>query len=95
MESFSTDRMALLPRAANVATLAVFVTATWWSSAQRPVEQAAQAPGAAAQRTAAALPLPRAADLAEVDTTAGWPAQSNAATRDGLQAVGYQARATR
>lgn len=95
MESFSTNRMALLPRAANWATLVVVVSATWWSSAQRPVEQAAQAPGAAAQRTATALPLPHAADLAEVDTSAGWPVQANVAARGGLQSVGYQARTTR
>lgn len=95
MESFSANCMALLPRAANLATLAVLVSATWWSSAQRPADQAAQAPRAASQSTAAALPPPHAADLAEVDATAVWPAQANAAARDGLQAVGYQARATR
>ena len=95
MENLSTQRVASLPRAANLATLVVLVTATWWSSAQRPVEQAARAQPAASQRAAAELPLPRAADLAEVDTTTGWTAQAKAATRDGLQTVGFQPRAIR
>ncbi len=95
MENFSTHRAALLPRVANVATLVVLVTVTWWSSAQRPVEQAATAPGAADQRATAALPLPLAADLAEVESTTGWTAEAKAGTRDGLQTVGFQPRATR
>jgi hypothetical protein len=95
MENFSTRRWAALPRAANLATLVVLVTATWWSSAQRPGEQAAQTPDDAAQRATAALPPPLAADLAEVESTVGWTAEAKAATRDGLQTVGFQPRAIR
>lgn len=87
--------MAALPRAANLATLVVLVSATWWSGAQRPAEQAAQAPGVAIQSAAAALPRPHAADLVEADATVGWPVQAHAAPRDGLQTVGYQTRAAR
>jgi hypothetical protein len=95
MENFSTQRRATVPRAANLSTLVVLLMATWWSNAQRPVEQTARAPIAATQGATAALPLPRAADLAEVESTTGWPAQSSAATRDGLQTVGFQAGAPR
>ena len=47
MENFSTPRPALLPRAANLATLAVLACATWWSAAQRPQESAGSATVAA------------------------------------------------
>jgi hypothetical protein len=50
MESISTPRSTRLPWAANLATLAVVMTAVWWSGAQRP----AQAP--VAQMQAAPLP---------------------------------------
>lgn len=36
MENFPTKRLQLVPRVANLATLAVVVSATWWSGAQRP-----------------------------------------------------------
>lgn len=89
MENFSTTRVALLPRAANLATLVVVVAATWWSGAQRP----------AAQDTAvsqAAQPAPRqSTEPATLANAAHWPVQSTSLPRDGLQPVGYQARATR
>lgn len=40
MEKNSTPRADLLPRAANLATLAVVAAAMWWSGAQRPAGQA-------------------------------------------------------
>lgn len=45
MESISTNRNTRLPWATNLATLAVVISATWWSGAQRP----AQAPVAQVQ----------------------------------------------
>ena len=92
MENFSTTRVALLPRVANLVTLAVVVTATWWSSAQRPPEQT----HLIATQTAAARPaLPKqpAAEpaLGATGSSLHWPVQATTVVpRDGLQAVGYQ-----
>jgi hypothetical protein len=89
MENFSTPRAALVPRTVNLATLAVLVAATWWSSAQRPTEQppiAQQAlpPAATSQPAVAPAAQPAAHGL-----------QASTLWRDGLQAVGYQSRTTR
>lgn len=89
MENFSTPRAALVPRTVNLATLAVLVAATWWSSAQRPAEQAALAqqavpPAATSQPAAAPAAQPAAHGL-----------QASTLWREGLQAVGYQPRTTR
>lgn len=104
MEKISTSRAALLPRAANLATLTVVVAATWWSGAQRPVAQ----PGLAADRPARVValtdaglqqPAPalgQAAQGAAAPTAVSWPAQAAATVaREGLQTVGYQTRAQR
>ncbi len=107
MEKNSTTRAALLPRAANLATLAVVMAATWWSGAQRPIAQPALAGGdqagavevadARLQRPATALTT--SPTVAAATTTAAavtWPAQAaTTIARDGLQAVGYQTRAPR
>ena len=88
MENFSTTGVALLPRAANLATLVVVVAATWWSGAQRPLVQDA----------AASQAKPPATRQAAEQTTVNaghWPVQTTSLPRDGLQPVGYQARATR
>lgn len=95
MENFSTPRVALLPQATNLVTVAVLVAATWWSGAQRPADQAAQAAQAAPNVTTAAQPQRPAAFPAQAGATSPWPAQVNALARDGLQAVGYQPHATR
>ena len=44
MENFPTPKLAMVPRIANLLTLAFLVGTTWWSSAQRPLvhETAAQ-----------------------------------------------------
>lgn len=106
MEKISTTRAALLPRAANLATLAVVVAATWWSGAQRPVGQpmlatADQAPAASsANPSAQRLPgLPTAdqtATIAGAATATIWPVQAaTSLARDGLQPVSYQTRTHR
>ena len=87
MENFSTPRAALVPRAVNLATLAVVVTATWWSGAQRPAEQPALAQQAAPAAAISPAPAPAAPQATGLQASTLW--------RDGLQAVGYQPRATR
>ena len=102
MEKNSTPRADLLPRAANLATLAVVVSAMWWSGAQRPAGHvpalaAAQAPAVA--ETNDALSQRQPAVLTAISnptgatTAANWPAQTaTTIAREGLQAVGYQTR---
>ena len=87
MENFSTPRAALVPRAVNLATLAVVVAATWWSGAQRPAEQPALA-----QQSIPAVSTSLATTPA---ATPAMGAQSTTVWRDGLQVVGYQPRTTR
>ena len=97
MENFSTPRMALLPRATNLLTVAVLAAAPWWSGAQRPVDPATLATQAeAAVNTATAARPQRQPDAAaQAGAAAPWPAQGNTLARDGLQAVGYKPQATR
>ena len=105
MENFSTTGAALLPRATNLATLAVVVAATWWSGAQRPsaqpqigVSQAGVVAGVAAQDSTQVAP--QAATTASPGTaapsssTALWTATTTIA-REGLQAVSFQTRPQR
>ncbi len=105
MENFSTAQVALLPRIANLATLAVVVAATWWSSAQRPADLATIAVAKAQASRPAALPAavpalaggqrPGAEQAGHANTVAVWPVQATALPRDGIQAVGFQARVQR
>ena len=98
MENFSTSHGSLLPRAANLATLAVVVLATWWSAAQRPASQPDLASAVTAKAATAALPLQQAAELASVPTAEGsarWPVQAAAVPRDAIQAVGFAPRTQR
>ncbi len=98
MENFSTSQVALLPRAANLATLAVVVLATWWSGAQRPASQPVLASSVTASAATAALPLQQSAELASAAPTAGsahWPVQAAAVPRDTIQAVGFTPRTQR
>ena len=87
MENFSTPRAARVPRAVNLATLAVVVTATWWSGTQRPAEQPALAQPAAPAAPAMTAAAPAAQQATGLQASSLW--------RDGLQAVGYHPRATR
>jgi hypothetical protein len=91
MENFSTTHPTLVPRLANLATLAVVVAATWWSSEQRPVDVPAEA---ALSTPAPQLVVPTQQAPAVLPsagaTQAHWPSTSTSLPRDGLQAVGYQ-----
>ena len=107
MENFSTHQPAVLPRATNLATLAVVVAATWWSGAQRPTGPApmAQVAVTSAAAQSAALPVQQTASLTPAGATATttptqssvfWPAEAAAnIARDGLQAVGFKTASQR
>ena len=97
MENFSTPRQPLVPRLTNLATLAVVVSATMWSNAQRPAtapSEAKLAVPAAAQKHPAGTQQPAVAP-AQGATLVNWPAHNTAIPRDGLQAVGYTPAARR
>jgi hypothetical protein len=65
MESISTLRSARLPWAANIATLAVVVMATWWSSAQRPAQAPIAQIGTAAQPAQPSQPVTQPANASQ------------------------------
>ena len=96
MEIISTPHVALLPRVANLLTLAVVVAATWWSGTQRPPIQPAMA--VAGSPTAVAAPQPKTNETTVgtgTSHTANWPAEASLLPRDGLQIVGYRPRIQR
>lgn len=98
MEKISTTRVALLPRVANLATLAVVVAATWWSGAQRPTDHPALAATESTASSQAALPPLKTAELSTTSGTpaaAHWPVQATTLSRDSLQVVGFQTRTQR
>jgi len=90
MENFSTPHRALVPWVANVATVAVLLTATWWSNMHRPAPVSAEA-AVTAPTTLPQAPVvqPTAAPAQTSNNQAGWPVQTTSVPRDGLQAVGY------
>ena len=99
MENFSTPRQPLVPWAANVATLAVMVAATWWSSDQRPAN-AVQAEAPVSPSTGSSLQArqPIAAPAPSTHTGATptrWPAQTTSRQGDGIQPVSFGATALR
>ena len=95
MENFPTPRRPVLPWAANIATLLVMVSATWWSSAQRPIAvtpalSAAGDSGPASktkQIPRQVLTLP-AQDEPKA-SQASWPAKTTSLPADGMQAASY------
>lgn len=82
MESISTTHSTRLPWVANLATLAVVITATWWSGAQRP----AQAPVAQVQTVPAAAevnePVPQPANTTQRKDSEPLPLRVEAQTVD-------------
>ncbi len=110
MENFSTTHQTLVPRIANLATLAVVVAATWWSGAQRPThptaETALQAPvlipvqatEESAHTVPALLPTAPPADQATPAPATPqtlWTTKNQALHHPGLQAVGFSATSQR
>jgi len=89
MENFPTPSRPLLPWVANVATLAVMVAATWWSSDQRPASRV--------QEAVAVQPAPVAVAPAHQPPTANsqgltqalWPAQTTSLQGDSLRPVSF------
>jgi len=96
MENFSTPQRALVPWAANLATLVVVVSAIGWSNGQRHTGPAAetaantptQQPGLQAVPVQA---VPVQAPGNAQPSQAGWPAKTTALPADGLQVVGFTA----
>jgi hypothetical protein len=102
MEVFSTVPRAVLPWTANILTVAVLLSATWWSAAKRPPAALpavyAVASAGPAQQLSNKQASNRAAPVQESaaaptpgtapPTTSAWPAWSQ--VRDGLQQVVYQ-----
>ena len=91
MENFPTPRRQLLPWAANVATLAVMVAATWWSSDQRPANPVREAavvspPEEASQPARQPVVAPAAGA-----TQAVWPAQTTLLQVESLKPVSFSA----
>jgi hypothetical protein len=95
MEDFSTPRHPLVPAVANLCTLAVVLTAAWWSAAQRSdagaaaVQQQSRAVEQLQPATATTTPV-----LGNHADTALWTLMGKG-TRDSatvatLQPVGYQ-----
>ncbi len=105
MEKISTPREALLPRVANLLTLAVVVMATWWSGAQRPSDQpalaAVETPAAGAVAAPQLKTFGQAAAVGTHSTsgttsaTANWLNEVTTVPLDGLQVVHYRARTQR
>ena len=99
MEDFSTPRRPLLPIAANLCTLAVVISATWWSAAQRSdIGAAAAQQQSSVAEQAPALPRVQApASVKPVAAPQGDAAQWTLSGKDmratvaTLQPVGYQA----
>ncbi len=94
MENFSTPRQPLLPWVANVATLAVMVAATWWSSGQRPASAVQVSAGVSASPARQALAAP-APSIHAGTPPAPWPAQTTSLQGDAIKPVGFGATVLR
>jgi len=95
MENFSTTHRSLVPWVANIATVAVVLSATWWSNTQRPTtaagEAALHAPATAPTGAPSTQPTAAPAQGNSPANPANWPLQTTSVTRDGLQAVSFTA----
>jgi hypothetical protein len=89
MENFPTPQRQMLPWVANIATLAVMVAATWWSSDQRPANPVQAA--TAVSPSPLSLPAVHQPVVAPAPgaTQALWPAQTTSLQGEGLKPVSY------
>ncbi len=95
MENFPTPRFPALPWAANIATLLVMVSATWWSSAQRPVAESSNISasgqtdqtGKSKQSPRQVLNVP--AQDESKPSQATWPATTTLLQNNGIKAASY------
>lgn len=89
----------MVPLAANIITLAVVVSATWWSSAQRPLAGGVDLQRLTAQASASPSIVPTQPQIAiqaqstplqsHGVTQAVWPAPATSLQADGLKPVGF------
>ena len=94
MENFPTNRLRLIPRVANLATLAVVVSATFWSGAQRPENDAAG--NARRQHLVQIVALPTDVPNGQSNTTPAARPQSPAALQpDAIKTVGFTSTSLR
>ncbi len=91
MENFPTKRQHLIPLVTNLATLAVVVSATWWSGAQRPMSNLTAVAEVTSTKT-----LTQAATMARdsagnqnSNTPAAWPQAQTALQPDAIKTVGF------
>ena len=88
MENFPTKRQHLIPLVTNLATLAVVVSATWWSGAQRPASNFAEV--ASNQVLAQPATAVREGTGSQSNVTpATWPQSQTALQPDAIKTVGF------
>lgn len=93
MENISTRTKPVLPWITNVLTVAVVLTAAYWSNAQRPDAPAQQA-AATAPAVTQVKQAPSVAP-AQGATQAVWTAPTTSLQRDSVQTVGFATIARR
>ena len=91
MENFPTKRQHLIPLVTNLATLAVVVSATWWSGAQRPMSTLADV----ASQQALAQPTAAAREGQASTNPAVWPQAQTALQPDAIKTVGFASTSLR
>ncbi len=94
MENFPTPPKALLPWVANLATLAVVLSAAWWSSGHRPLSSPSDS-----RLAAPTQPYLQPATVPAATTSPGnpstWPAQTTSLPADNFISVGFSAPSRR
>ena len=91
MENFPTKRQHLIPLVTNLATLAVVVSATWWSGAQRPVSNLVDTNS----RQALVQAVAKAREGSANSTPAVWPQSQTALQPDAIKTVGFASTSLR